>query len=94
MEPENRIKQLEAEVAELKAQLASATGPKREKIQTMSSEVKDTNPYSRLMGPWITNEFFGIIRISTEVGGSFFGPPKIVSDVHVTVSQHLWLDLM
>ena len=54
MEPENRIKQLEAEVAELKAQLASATGPKREKIQTMSSEVKDTNPYSRLMGPWIT----------------------------------------
>merc|ERR1712044_146263 len=49
MEPENRIKQLEAEVAELKAQLASATGPKREKIQTMSSEVKDTNPYSRLM---------------------------------------------
>ena len=54
MEPENRIKQLEAEVAELKAQLATATGPKREKIQTMSSEVKDTNPYSRLMGPWIT----------------------------------------
>jgi len=49
MEPENRIKQLESEVAELKAQLASATGPKREKIQTMSSEVKDTNPYSRLM---------------------------------------------
>ena len=50
MEPENRIKQLEAEVAELKAQLAMAKGPKREKIQTMSSEVKDTNPYSRLMG--------------------------------------------
>ena len=58
MEPENRIKQLEAEVAELKAQLASATGPKREKIKTMSSEVKDTNPYSRLMGLWIINEAY------------------------------------
>lgn len=76
MEPENRIKQLEAEVAELKAQLASATGPKREKIQTMSSEVKDTNPYSRLMGPWITNDFFGITRVGTEVAGAYLWTTK------------------
>ena len=66
MEPENRIKQLEAEVAELKAQLASATGPKREKIQTMSSEVKDTNPYSRLMGPWITKSIDRAYRWTTK----------------------------
>lgn len=44
-----KIRALEAQVENLKAQLASATGPKREKIATMSSEVKDTNPYSRLM---------------------------------------------
>lgn len=43
---ENRIKYLEAELAAEK--LKNAT-PIREKIQEISSEVVDTNPYSRLM---------------------------------------------
>ena len=45
---EEKIAQLEAEVARLKGLLGEA--PKRAKIEQMSSEVKDSNPYSRLMG--------------------------------------------
>ena len=45
---EEKIAQLEAEVARLKGLLGEA--PRRAKIEQMSSEVKDSNPYSRLMG--------------------------------------------
>ena len=45
---EEKIAQLEAEVARLKGLLGEA--PRRAKISQMSSEVKDSNPYSRLMG--------------------------------------------
>ncbi|ELR21693.1 uncharacterized protein ACA1_231800 [Acanthamoeba castellanii str. Neff] len=50
-----QISQLEAQVASLKAQLedalttAGAQGGRRKKIEEMSAEVIDSNPYSRLM---------------------------------------------
>ena len=48
---EQKIAELEAEIERLKSQLGAAqSAPKREKIAEMSSEVKDSNPYSRLMG--------------------------------------------
>ncbi|KOB66005.1 Ubiquitin-like modifier-activating enzyme 5, partial [Operophtera brumata] len=46
------IHELQKKVRELEAQLATALGaevPVREKIEVMSSEVVDSNPYSRLM---------------------------------------------
>lgn len=45
------IRDLQQQVKELKEKLQEAVGvtPKREKIEKMSSEVKDSNPYSRLM---------------------------------------------
>ncbi|KAG2387960.1 hypothetical protein C9374_000810 [Naegleria lovaniensis] len=50
---EEKIKQLEEEIAQLRKQLneQSSSGTKvvREKIAKISSEVKDDNPYSRLM---------------------------------------------
>ena len=50
LEMEQKIAELEAEVKRLKCQLGTQSAPKREKIAQMSSEVKDSNPYSRLMG--------------------------------------------
>ena len=51
---EQKIVELEAEIKRLHAQLSTANKaqqqPKREKITEMSAEVKDSNPYSRLMG--------------------------------------------
>ena len=48
-----QISQLEAQVASLKAQLEDATAGaqagRRKKIEEMSAEVIDSNPYSRLM---------------------------------------------
>lgn len=55
MSESQRIRELEEEVARLKSQLQSLKGdagtsiPPREKITEMSSEVVDSNPYSRLM---------------------------------------------
>ena len=55
MSGSDRIRELEEEVARLKSQLQSLKGgagasvPPREKITEMSSEVVDSNPYSRLM---------------------------------------------
>lgn len=54
MAEQARIKELEAEVEELKVQLRSARGaeggdPGRARIEEMSAEVVDSNPYSRLM---------------------------------------------
>lgn len=46
LESENAL--LKAEISKLKAELAE-TAPKRQKIETMSAEVRDDNPYSRLM---------------------------------------------
>ena len=46
-ELERRIKELEAALAA--AQAGGGDGPVRDKITTMSSEVVDSNPYSRLM---------------------------------------------
>jgi ubiquitin-like modifier-activating enzyme 5 len=43
----SRIRQLESQLAEAQKQVSS--GPGREKIAEMSSEVVDSNPYSRLM---------------------------------------------
>lgn len=46
------VEELKKKIADLEAQLAKASqknGPKREKIGNMSSEVVDSNPYSRLM---------------------------------------------
>ncbi|XP_072947659.1 ubiquitin-like modifier-activating enzyme 5 [Epargyreus clarus] len=46
------VEALQKEINELKAKLAAAqgsTGPVRQKIEVMSSEVVDSNPYSRLM---------------------------------------------
>merc|ERR1711935_428951 len=52
-EMEQKIVELEAEIKRLHAQLSTANKaqqqPKREKITEMSAEVKDSNPYSRLM---------------------------------------------
>merc|ERR1711892_1410441 len=52
-EMEQKIVELEAEIKRLHAQLSTANKaqqqPKREKIIEMSAEVKDSNPYSRLM---------------------------------------------
>lgn len=43
------IEQLHAQIAELKAELLKYKSHGRERIEKMSSEVKDSNPYSRLM---------------------------------------------
>lgn len=43
------IEQLHAQIAELKGELLKYKSNGREKIEKMSSEVKDSNPYSRLM---------------------------------------------
>lgn len=45
------VEELKNKISQLEAQLAKAQGnaPIREKIQNMSSEVVDSNPYSRLM---------------------------------------------
>ncbi|XP_023328548.1 ubiquitin-like modifier-activating enzyme 5 [Eurytemora carolleeae] len=43
------VEQLKARVAELEAMLQIKTGTAREKITEMSSQVVDSNPYSRLM---------------------------------------------
>jgi len=47
----SEVEQLRAENARLKEEIAAARGegPVRGKIETMSAEVKDDNPYSRLM---------------------------------------------
>ncbi|KAJ8926838.1 hypothetical protein NQ314_020688 [Rhamnusium bicolor] len=46
----SNIQELEAKIKDLEEKLASATQKNvREKIETMSSEVVDSNPYSRLM---------------------------------------------
>lgn len=45
---EEQIKELQARVLELEGQLEKSQ-PKRVKITEMSAEVKDDNPYSRLM---------------------------------------------
>jgi len=51
MDEKEMIRSLQKQVAELKAKLSEMNqgAPKREKIEKMSSEVKDSNPYSRLM---------------------------------------------
>lgn len=47
---QDKIDKLEAELLNLKSQLPNvAQAPRREKIEKISSEVKDSNPYSRLM---------------------------------------------
>eukprot|EP01135_Chromosphaera_perkinsii_P001386 Nk52_evm3s166 gene=Nk52_evmTU3s166 len=46
---ERKILELEAEVAKLQGQLETARAQRRTKIANMSSEVVDSNPYSRLM---------------------------------------------
>ncbi|XP_023951516.2 ubiquitin-like modifier-activating enzyme 5 [Bicyclus anynana] len=48
----DKVAELEKKVSELEAKLAAAqgnVGPVRQKIDVMSSEVVDSNPYSRLM---------------------------------------------
>ena len=63
---EEKIAQLEAEVARLKGLLGEA--PRRAKIEQMSSEVKDSNPYSRLMGNLLHTEAM-FMYFSTEANG-------------------------
>lgn len=48
-ELQKKVKELESLVEELRAKGASGGGPSRQKIEQMSAEVVDANPYSRLM---------------------------------------------
>ncbi|XP_026738109.1 ubiquitin-like modifier-activating enzyme 5 [Trichoplusia ni] len=69
------VEELQNKVKELEAQLAAAqgnVGPVRQKIDVMSSEVVDSNPYSRLMAlkrMGIVNNYEKIREMSVAVVG-------------------------
>ncbi|CAD0194496.1 unnamed protein product [Chrysodeixis includens] len=69
------VEELQKKVKELEAQLAAAqgtVGPVRQKIDVMSSEVVDSNPYSRLMAlkrMGIVNNYEKIREMSVAVVG-------------------------
>lgn len=89
----SKVEEIQREIERLQSQLDGFKKNARTKIDKMSSEVKDTNPYSRLMAlqrMGIVNEYERIRSKSVAVVGELSWKLMIQGDDSILCNSRCW----